>query len=161
MAAYVKPSHFHDLGKFILAFVMLYAYFTFSQFLIIWSANLPEEIPWYLRRLSGGWQYVMLALTLLHFALPFALLLSSDLKKNARLLSRLAMLVLAMRIVDIVFQVAPQFHEGVTFHWLDLAAVAGVGGLWVAAFAWFLRGRPILPVNDPYFKEAFANHGSH
>ena len=161
MAAYVRPSHFHDLGKFILAFVMLYAYFTFSQFLIIWSANLPEEIPWYLRRLSGGWQYVMLGLTLLHFALPFALLLSSDLKKNARLLSRLAMLVLAMRIVDIVFQVAPQFHEGVTFHWLDLAAVVGVGGLWVAAFAWFLRGRPILPVNDPYFKEAFATHGSH
>jgi hypothetical protein len=161
MAGIVQPKHFHDLGKLILAFVMLYAYFTFSQFLIIWSANLPEEIPWYIRRLSNGWQYVMLALTLLHFALPFALLLSADLKQNARLLSVVALLVFVMRMLDVIFQVAPQFHEGITVHWLDIAALAGVGGLFVAFFAWNLKARPVLPVNDPYFREAFADHGSH
>jgi len=161
MAAIVRASHFHDLGKLILAFVMLYAYFTFSQFLIIWSANLPEEIPWYIRRLSGGWQYVMFGLTLLHFALPFVLLLSADLKKSARLLSGVALLVFLARMLDVIFQVAPQFHEGITIHWLDIAALVGVGGLWVTMFAWNLRARPVLPVNDPYFKEAFADHGSH
>jgi hypothetical protein len=161
MATIVRANHFHDLGKLILAFVMLYAYFTFSQFLIIWSANLPEEIPWYIRRLSGGWQYVMIGLTLMHFALPFVLLLSADLKKSARLLSGVALLVFLGRMLDIIFQVAPQFHEGITIHWLDVAALVGVGGLWVTMFAWNLRARPVLPVNDPYFKEAFADHGSH
>jgi len=71
-----QPRHFHDHGKLLLAFVMIWAYFSFSQFLIIWSANLPEEIPWYLRRLRGGWQYVALGLIIFHFALPFVLLLS-------------------------------------------------------------------------------------
>ncbi|PYT05037.1 MAG: hypothetical protein DMF60_13295, partial [Acidobacteria bacterium] len=82
----IKPSHMHDLGKLMLAFLMLWAYFSFSQFLIIWSGNLPEEIPWYVRRLQSSWKWVGLALVVLQFALPFVMLLSRDLKRNARTL---------------------------------------------------------------------------
>jgi hypothetical protein len=163
LAGIVQPKHLHDLGKLIFAFVMLYAYFTFSQFLIVWSANLPEEIPWYIRRLSNGWQYVMLGLVLLHFALPFALLLSATVKHNLHSLTRIALLVFVMRIADIHFQVAPQFHEGAALTWVDLAAIAGVGGLWVVAFCALLKAHPLLPVNDPYFRQNVlaATHGSH
>ena len=76
----IKPTQFHDIGKLTLAFVMLFAYFSFSQWLIIWSGNLPDEISWYLHRIRGGWGYVILAIVLLHFALPFALLLSRELQ---------------------------------------------------------------------------------
>ena len=82
MSEAVTAAHFHDLGKLTLAFVMLWAYLSFSQFLIIWSGNLPEETPYYLKRLAGGWQYFQLALILFHFALPFFLLLSRSLKRS-------------------------------------------------------------------------------
>jgi hypothetical protein len=84
MSEAVTAGHFHDLGKLTLAFVMLWAYLSFSQFLIIWSGNLPEETPYYIKRLTGGWQYFQLALILLHFALPFFLLLSRSLKRVVR-----------------------------------------------------------------------------
>jgi hypothetical protein len=161
MSSVVSSKHLHDLGKLLFAFVMLYAYFTFSQFLIVWSANLPEEIPWYIRRLSNGWQFVMFALVLLHFALPFAMLLSADIKQNMGLLMPVALLLFVMRAVDVMFQVTPQFHAGIYIGWIDVAALTGVGGVWVAAFCHYLRGRPMLPVNDPYLREALANHGSH
>ena len=86
-AGILKPRHFHDLGKLLLAFVMLWAYLSFSQFLIIWSGNLPEEIPWYVKRTTGSWGYVAIALVVGHFMLPFLLLLSQDLKKRGKLLS--------------------------------------------------------------------------
>ena len=161
MRSRVQQKHLHDLGKLMFAFVMLYAYFTFSQFLITWSANLPEEIPWYIRRLSNGWQGLMLVLVVGHFALPFGMLLSADVKQNMRRLAPIAALLFVMRIVDVIFQVAPQFHEGLFVSWVDLAVVVGVGGIWVAAFCWNLRGRALLPANDPGFEEAFASHGSH
>ena len=161
MAAVVTRDRLHDLCKLMFAFIMLYAYLSFSQFLIIWSANLPEEIPWYLRRLSGGWQFLMLALVLFHFALPWAILLSSDVKKHVGRLTLVAGLMFVMRILDTLFQVAPQFHETLTIHWIDAALTLGVGGIWVTAFLWFLKGAPLLPVHDPSFKEAMANHGSH
>ncbi|MBA3322575.1 MAG: hypothetical protein H0T45_14170 [Pyrinomonadaceae bacterium] len=162
------PAHFHDYGKLLLAFVMVYAYFSFSQFLIIWSANLPEEIPWYLRRLRGGWQYVGLAVVLFHFALPFVLLLSRTLKRNSRLLSRVALMVLVARMIDMVYLVSPAFvHEGQDPHFqpLDLLAMVGmtigVGGIWLAYFIRELKGRPLLPINAPGLDEALAATGHH
>jgi hypothetical protein len=157
-----RGKYLHDLGKLLFAFVMLHAYLAFSQFLITWMANLPEEIPWYLKRFSGGWQYVAVALVLAHFVLPFALLLSADVKQNARMLTAIAVGLLVMRVIDIFWTITPQFHEG-TFHvhWLDLAALIGLGGIWLAAFLWYLRGRPLLPVNDPYFRDVVLHHGSH
>lgn len=142
-----------DLGNLLLAFVMLWAYLSFSQFLLIWSANLPEEIPWYLRRLSGGWQYLGLALALFHFGLPFLLLLSRDIKHDRRKLSAVALGVLGMRFVDLYWVMMPAFHpEYFVLHWLwlDAAALAGVGGVWLAVFLGQLQRRPLLPVGDPY-----------
>lgn len=146
----VSAEQFHDLGKLMLAFVMLYAYFAFSQFLIIWSGNLPAETPWYLERLRGGWQYVALAVVLLQFALPFAMLLSRDIKQHARRLMGVALVVLLARLIDLYWLVMPSFFpERLALHWIDLAAVLGVGGVWLSYFVWQLRDQPLLPLRDP------------
>jgi hypothetical protein len=154
----VRPGTVHDLGKLMLAFVMLWTYVNLSQFLIMWSGNLPEEIPWYIRRLHGGWQYLALALVLFHFAVPFLLLLSRDLKRNARPLALVAGLLLAFRVADVYWLVAPDMGghgaaAGAAFHWLDIAVPLGLGGLWVAAFARELRGRPLLPIGEPEIRD--------
>jgi hypothetical protein len=161
MTAFLTPRHFHDLGKLLLAFVMLWAYLSFSQFLIIWSGNLPEEIPWFIRRLRGPWGYVSLLLLLGHFALPFALLLSRDLKRNPGLLAKVAIFVIFMRFVDIVWLVAPvpEAH-GFPIHWMNVVLPLGIAGIWVFLFVRQLGNRALLPLNDPYFKEAFA-HDAH
>jgi len=149
MSEYLTDTEVHDHGKFMLAFVMVWAYFNFSQWLIIWAGNLPEEIPWYVRRLNGGWETVGLFLVVFHFAIPFALLLSRQLKRKARTLVRLASWLIFMRIVDIFWHIEPSAHA--TFHlsWLHFTIVAGIGGLWMAYFFHNLRSRPLLPVNAP------------
>ena len=158
----LKPRHFHDLGKLMLAFVMLWAYLSFSQFLIIWSGNLPEEIPWYVKRTTGSWGYIAIALVIGHFVLPFVLLLSQDLKKRGKLLSRVAVFIIGMRLVDLIWLVEPEFRPGTGFpiHWLDITVPIGLLGIWLFLFTRNLRSRALLPVNDPYFKEAFA-HEAH
>jgi hypothetical protein len=145
----VTPRHLHDLGKLLLAFVMMWAYLSFSQFLIIWAGNLPDEIPFYVERLRGGWQYVGLALVFAHFALPFALLLSRDIKRSFRLLTGVAVSILAMRYVDLFWLVAPDYRKGAFgVSWMDFLLPVALGGLWLAAFAWQLTRRPLLPVED-------------
>ena len=158
----LKPRHFHDLGKLMLAFVMLWAYMSFSQFLIIWSGNLPEEIPWYVRRTTGSWGYVAIALVIGHFAFPFILLLSQDLKKRSKMLARVAMFIILMRLVDVIWLVEPEFRAGTVFpiHWMDITLPLGLFGVWLFVFTRNLRSRALLPRNDPYFKEAFA-HEAH
>jgi hypothetical protein len=167
MAGVIASSHFHDLGKLLLAFVMVWAYFNFSQFLIIWSGNIPEEASWYLARMKGGWGYVGVALVLLHFALPFVLLLSRDLKRNANKLAMVAVGVLAMRFVDVVWLIAPTFtqhsaHEGFNLSWMDIAVPIGIGGIWLFVFLGELQKRPLLPFNDPYLPDALERgEGGH
>ena len=158
----LRPRHFHDLGKLLLAFTMLWAYLNFSQFLIIWSGNLPEEIPWYVRRTTGSWGYIAIALVVGHFMLPFLLLLSQDLKKRSGMLARVAMFIICMRMLDLIWLVEPNFRPGTAFpiHWLDVTLLVGLTGVWMFMFARNLRSRAILPVNDPYFREAFA-HEAH
>jgi hypothetical protein len=158
MSRYLTPAHFHDWGKLMLAFLMLWAYFAFSQFLIIWAGNQPEEIEWYLHRIRHGWGWVALALVLFHFAVPFAVLLSRDVKRNPRRLSQLSLGLLAICWLDVFWQVKPVFHpDGFALSWLDLVAPLAVGGLWLATFAWLLKRRPILPLGDPYLEEAHGH----
>ena len=152
-----RPSYVNDLGSLLFAFVMLWAYFSFSQLLIIWSANLPEEITFYVRRRAGGWEWLSVVLVVLHFALPFLLLLSPAIKRNPRTLAAIAVLLLVMRWVDLQWQSAPNFHAAVGAHWLDLAALVGVGGVWLAVFAWKLSGASLLPVHDPFLPEAIGH----
>ena len=149
----VKPEHFHDLGKLLLAFVMLWAYFGFAQFLITWSGNLPEEIPWYVERLHGGWQWIALALVVFHFALPFVVLLSRDVTRKARRLAAVGLALLCMRAFDVYWLVMPAFGGGLAVHWLDVAAILGVGGLWLAVYVRRLESAPLLPLHDSAFAE--------
>src|SRR6185503_15886076 len=105
----VAPLHFHDLGKLLLALVMLWSYFAFSQFLIIWSGNLPEEIRWYLPRIHGTWGAIALLVVVLHFAFPFLFLLSRSFKRNASKLVIVAVLILVMRLIDLLWMITPSF----------------------------------------------------
>ena len=151
MKRIVAPLHFHDLGKLLLALVMLWAYFAFSQYLIIWSGNLPEEITWYIRRMHGVWGAVIVTIGILHFAAPFLFLLSRGIKRNPDKLVLIAVLVLVMRAVDLLWMLVPAFEHRM---WvlMDVAALIGFGGLWLAFFAWQLGKRPLIPINDPQFE---------
>jgi ABC-type transport system involved in multi-copper enzyme maturation permease subunit len=154
-------NRFHDWGKLLLAFVMVWAYFTASQLIIIWSGNLPEEITWYLHRVEGGWKYYSIAIGLLHFGLPFLLLLSRARKLFENRLMRVALLVLAMHWADYYWQIIPNLpphefsFEGLL---LRLGPVFALGGLWLLAFLFLLKRRSLLPINDPYLPEALTHH---
>ena len=159
--------HFHDLGKLMLALTMVWAYFNFSQFLIIYSGNLPEETSWYLTRMKNGWGYVGVALILFHFAFPFLILLQQDFKRKAKWLATLGVFILAMRIVDMYYQIGPApwvtpgHDDASLFHslsWMDFVAPVAIGGLWLWWFIGELMKRPIVPVKDPFFENAI-NHG--
>jgi hypothetical protein len=157
MALVFQPRHFHDLGKLLLAFVMVWAYMSFSQLLIVWSGNLPREIPFYLPRMQSSWRWIGVMLIVLHFALPFALLLSRDLKRRAGRLAALAGLVIVMRVVDLFWLVAPEFRpQGLTIDWFDPVTVVGLCGVWLALFIRELKARPMLPLRDPHLADALS-----
>jgi hypothetical protein len=158
----LQPVTVHDLGKLLLAFTMLWGYVNFSQFLITWSGNISEETPFYVHRLQGAWESVAVLLLVFHFALPFALLLSRPLKRNARALASVAVLMLLMQVLDLFWLVGPDLAthgEGVApfrIHWMDVAALAGLGGLWLALFARQALGAPLLPSGEPELAELGA-----
>jgi len=152
---YATPQHIHDLGNMMFAFMVLWAYLSFSQFLIIWAGNLPEEIPWYVSRLRGGWGWVALTIVIFHFAVPFALLLFRGVKRREDRLFRVCLLMSVIRLVDVYWITEPAFygqHLGV--HWMDFVTPLAVGGLWLAVFFWQLRSRPLVPVGDPRLQGA-------
>jgi len=153
MSLLLRPAFVHDHGKFMMTFVMVWAYFSFSQWLIIWAGNLPEEITWYLRRLNGGWGFVGLFLVIFQFAVPFAMLLSRPFKRDITKLVWLAVWLIVVRYVDLFWLVEPNFSA--TFHvtWADLLIPFGMGGLWLAYFCRNLSSIPLLPAYDVYAKE--------
>ena len=149
-AGVIETLQISDLGNWLFAGVFLWAYLSFSQFLIIWSANLPEEIPWYLNRQTGGWQYLAIALIFIGFFLPFFVLLARGTKRYARRVKWSAALVFVMQFLFIVFLIVPAFHpRRLSIHLLDIAAVIGIGGIWVAAFIWQIKRQSLLPLYDP------------
>ncbi|PYR31198.1 MAG: hypothetical protein DMF92_06175 [Acidobacteria bacterium] len=153
----IVPAHFHDLGNLLLAFVMLWAYFSFSQYLITWAGNLPEEIAWYLHRQHTSWRIVGAGLVLFHFAVPFALLLSRTVKREPQMIVKVAIGIMIVRLVDLFWLIAPEFHrEGVWISWLDILLPTSLFAIWLGCFVWQLRGRAILPLHDPEFDEALG-----
>jgi hypothetical protein len=153
------PWVFHDLGNLLLAFVMLWAYLSFSQFLIVWVENLRHEIPWYLRRIIGGWGAIAVTLIVVQFALPFVFLLSRTVKRRPAALFGVAIVIGCMHLVEIFWFVAPTFHPtGFSLSWMDLAAPIGIGGVWFAAFVGSLQGRSLLPARDPRFIAIIEEH---
>ena len=162
--------HFHDIGKLMLALVMVWAYFNFSQFLIIWSGNIPEETVWFLPRMSNGWGWVGAILILFHFAFPFIILLSRDLKRDAKWLALMAIFILVMRLVDVFYHIAPSPSAIPGAHGLPhldafwilyLLGPLGVGGIWLWAFFGELAKRPLVPVKDPFLENAIEHGKGH
>jgi hypothetical protein len=157
------------------AFVMLWAYFNFSQYLLTYAANLQEEAPYMVTRSSNGWQYLALFLVGFHFVVPWFLLLSRDRKRNPHRLVLVALWLIFMRYVDLYMMVSPEFVAGGNLHalhgeehvsrffvhWLDLPAALAVGGLWLWMFFTHLGRRPLIAVGDPYLREALQSSGGH
>lgn len=165
--ALTTAGRLNDLGNLMLAFVMLWAYLSFSQYLIIWAGNLNEEIPWYIRRVRGGWGWVAGILIALHFFLPFFVLLSRDVKRRATSLAVVAGFILVMRLADLSWMVIPAWgdleHRGVAGLSLALVpvAAAGIGGLWLWLFLHNLKNRPLIPLRDPHILEALLHSEEH
>jgi hypothetical protein len=152
---HMNLEHFHSLGKFLLAFTSFWAYVAFSQFMLIWIANIPEEVPWYILRIHGGWRFVAAFLALFHFLVPFFLLLSRDLKRSPRALSLVAGWLLLAHWVDVYWLVMPHLHDAGPRPWLfDLTAFVGVGGAAVAFTVLRMRGAPAVPLRDPYLEDS-------
>jgi hypothetical protein len=158
MAGLIQPRHLTDLGKLLLTFVMLWAYFAFSQLLIIWSGNLPDEISFYRSRLYGGWGVVAVIVLVFHFFVPFFLLLSRDLKRNNRQLPSVAILLIVMRLVDLFWMTRPDFTSSAVPALMDFAAVVALAGIWLAVFSRNLQRQPLLPLGDPKLEEAIEVH---
>ena len=175
MGALFQPSHFADYGKLTLAFVMMWAYFQFSQYLLVYAANLQDEIPYVLTRIEGGWQYLAIFLLVFQFAVPFCVLLSRPLKRAPDRLVKLALWLLIVRVIDTFMYVTPEFssaganrwfvageHGSVFFvNWLDVVTPVAIGGLWFWMFYTQLRQRPLLPIGDPYLASALESTGGH
>ncbi len=154
------PTKMNDLGNLLLAFVMLWAYIGFSQFLIIWAGNLPEEVIWYKHRLAGAWAFVAVFLVVFHFAVPFLLLLSRQVKRRARLVGRLALALLVVRLIDLLWMVEPSAGaKGIRVHWLDAALPLAIGGFWVGLYVRQLKSRPLIPAHDPQLLKVELSHG--
>jgi hypothetical protein len=153
MSELLKPEYVHDHGKFMLTFIMMWAYFSFSQWLIIWAGNLPEEITWYMRRLHGGWGPVGLALVLFHFAVPFVLLLSRPFKRDITRLVWLAVGLLVMHYVDLFWIIEPNFSQTFRVTVFDLLLPFAMGGLWMWYFFRNLASMALVPAYDPFARE--------
>jgi hypothetical protein len=156
----VTPLALNDLGNLLLTFTMLWAYLSFSQFLLIWSGNLPDEIPWYTARATGGWAWIAVLLIIFHFAVPFLLLLSRFVKRRIRLLSAVAAGLVVMSLMDMFWLLAPAYDRaGPRFHWLDWTAVIGMGGVWFWRFIAQLKRAALVPLHDPRMAQGAGHHG--
>jgi hypothetical protein len=149
MSELLKPNFVHDHGKWMLTFIMVWAYFSFSQWLIIWAGNLPSEITFYLKRINNGWGFVALSLVLFHFAFPFATLLSRPFKRNVRKLVWVAVLLLLMCYVDLFWIIEPNFSQTFTVTLADIVVPVAIGGIWLWYFFRNLASLPLLPAYDP------------
>jgi len=149
MSEMLKPDFVHDHGKWMLAFTMVWAYFNFSQWLIIWAGNLPSEITFYMTRLHGGWASIGLILVIFGFAVPFAILLSRPFKRDIRRLVWLAVWMLLMRYVDMFWIIEPNFSKTLSVTLADIVVPIAIGGFWLSYFFYNLGALPLLPAYDP------------
>ncbi len=152
---FLNLDHFHSLGKLLLAFVAFWGYIAFSQFMLIWIANIPEEVPWYILRINGGWRWVGAFLAIFHFLVPFFVLLQKAVTRNPRRLAWAAAWILLVHWIDLYWVVMPNVSpDGPRPSILDLAAFVGVGGIAVAWTVLRMRGVPAVPVRDPYLEDS-------
>jgi hypothetical protein len=161
MSEMLKPEFVHDHGKWMLTFIMVWAYFSFSQWLIIWAGNLPNEITFYTKRLSFGWGKIGLFLVVFHFAVPFVILLSRPFKRNIRKLVWLAIWLILMRWLDLLWIIEPNFSKGLAVTIADLVVPIAIGSIWFAYFFRNLNALPLLPAYDPSAGEVLEEDPNH
>ncbi|TVQ65094.1 MAG: hypothetical protein EA360_10695 [Balneolaceae bacterium] len=155
----IGKAHIYDLGAWFFGFSVFYAYIAFSQFLLIYYANIPEETLWFYHRLEGSWSFVTYAILIGRFVLPFIVLLNRDLKHNNNLLIGVSVLVIVMHIVELHWIVMPVLsHSGISLSWLDLATFVGLGGVFMGLFFQQLKKNNLVPVNDPQLAESLSKH---
>ena len=153
----ITPEHLHDIGKFLFAFMCFWAYIAFSQFLLMWYANLPEETFWYKARTMASWRMVSILLMVGHFGVPFLYLVGRSVKRHGATLALGGAWLLAMHLIDLYWQVMPTLHpEGVRVTALDIAAFVAVGGCFVATATWLMRRQALVPLRDPRLNESLA-----
>jgi hypothetical protein len=163
----LRTTEQHDLGKFTMAFVMLNIYLAFSQFLIIWSGNLPEEIPWYIDRFAGGWAVIITLDFLFHWLIPFSLLLSRDIKRNKKRLVMVCQWMVFAKAFDLFWLIEPNFKDAARnlhFSWGILEYIAvpvAMVAFWVAIFCTRLKMRPLVQTNDPHTAEILEPEHAH
>lgn len=156
LASVINKNRFWDIGNLMLAFTMLWAYMAFSQYLISWAGNLEDDSSYYVPRITGGFKSLAVFIVVFHFAIPFFLLLQRAAKKAPIALSTIGLLLIVMRYVDLYWIVKPAF-EGLPaahLYWTDIVAPFAFGGIWLAAFAFFLKSKPILPVYETHHDRA-------
>jgi len=155
----ISTEHYHDIGKLMFAFMVFWAYTSFSQYMLIWYANLPEETEWYLHRTHGGWHWVFVALAVGHFLVPFAFLMSRHIKRNTATLTFGALFLVAMHWLDMQFQIMPNiYHEGPQFSWTDVATFLGVVGVFAGMLLRNVASSPLIPERDPRLAESLHFH---
>jgi len=153
----ISAEHLHDIGKLLFAFMVFWTYIGFSQFFLIWYANLPEETIWYKARMEGSWLTVSLFLMAGHFVVPFFYLMGRPVKRNGATLAIGGAWLLVMHLVDLYWQVMPTLHpDGFSPSLLDVAALVAVGGCFVAAASWLMRRQALVPLRDPRLAESLA-----
>jgi hypothetical protein len=157
IASVVTRTHYHHLGNLLLTFVLFWTYISFGQLLIIYSGDLPREVDWYLHRIAGNWKWVVAALALFHFFLPFFLLLFRSVKRHVSPVTTMAIMLFLMHIVDSYWLVMPALHpNGIHLSWMDFATPIGIGAIWLSFFLARLKAAPLLPQHDPGMQFAFA-----
>ena len=155
LTEWLTPERFHDLGKLLFAFNVFWAYIAFSQYLLIWYADLPEEIVFFTYRFNHGWEVVSWLLLVIHFLVPLALLLSQDAKRNLNVLMTGAVILLVAHLVDMYWLVMPNYnHDVVTIGWMEFAPLLALGGIFIFTAGWQFGRRNAVPVNDPFLSEA-------
>jgi hypothetical protein len=153
----ISVEHLHDVGKLLFGFTVFWAYIAFSQFFLMWYANLPEETTWYVARMQGSWMTVSVFLMAGHFAAPFFYLMGRTVKRKDATLAVGGAWLLAMHFVDLYWQVMPTLHpEGIRPSILDVAALVAIGGCFVAAASWLMRRQSLVPLRDPRLAESLA-----
>jgi hypothetical protein len=155
----MSHHHLHSMGKLLFAFVCFWGYTAFCQFMLIWIADIPDETPWFHLRLYSDWQWVGWFLVIFHFALPFVILLSKELKFSPRKLGFMAVWCLVVHAVDVYWLVLPEISRtGPHFNLSDLFAFVGVGGVVIGFLIWRMRGRMIVPIGDPFIQSSVEYH---
>lgn len=151
----ITTEHYHDLGKLMFGFIVFWAYMGFSQYLLIWYTNIPEETVWFYHRWYSGWRWVSLLMIFGHFVLPFVVLITRAAKRNLISLGSMAVWILLMRFVDLHWLVFPTLYEhGPHLSWMDVTAMVGVGGIFVWYFWRQYSSHPVIPIGDPSLKNS-------